>query len=267
MITVIFVIIAIILLFIFIYRINTGENVYKFIVNNVNNVYEKYAPYSFKVVREKVKEFAIMILMITIMSIFSIKVEATTGRINSETVNIRKEPNTDSTIIDQLDKDCKVEILEQENGWYKIKVDEKNITGYVSDKLVETDDDDTTGKQDTATSTAETAEVQPTNNDDTTAEKNIETTEIDTTKVEEIETGAIKYGQDNLNKLNGTCNEINNCLEVDVEFLIKSNYVNTDEENDAGDEIITNNITGEIVNSNKVYIYLENNRVYAEYQE
>ena len=56
MITVIFVIIAIILLFIFIYRINTGENVYKFIVNNVNNVYEKYAPYSFKMVREKVKE-------------------------------------------------------------------------------------------------------------------------------------------------------------------------------------------------------------------
>ena len=56
MITVIFVLIAIILLFIFIYRINTGENVYKFIVNNVNNVYEKYAPYSFKVVREKVKE-------------------------------------------------------------------------------------------------------------------------------------------------------------------------------------------------------------------
>lgn len=56
MITVIFIIIAIILLFIFIYRINTGENVYKFIVNNVNNVYEKYAPYSFKVVREKFKE-------------------------------------------------------------------------------------------------------------------------------------------------------------------------------------------------------------------
>ena len=56
MITVIFIVIAIILLFIFIYRINTGENVYKFIVNNVSNVYEKYAPYSFKVVREKVKE-------------------------------------------------------------------------------------------------------------------------------------------------------------------------------------------------------------------
>ena len=80
---------------------------------------------------KKVKEFAIMILMITIMSILIIKVEATTGKINSETVNMRKEPNTDSTIIEQLDKDCKVEILEQENGWYKIKVNEKNVTGYV----------------------------------------------------------------------------------------------------------------------------------------
>lgn len=120
---------------------------------------------------KKVKEFAIMILMITIMSILSIKVEATTGKINSETVNMRKEPNKDSTIIEQLDKGCKVEILEQENGWYKIKVEEKNITGYVSDKLVETEED--------ATTTAEITEVQPTNNEDTTA--------IDTTKVEETE--------------------------------------------------------------------------------
>ena len=41
---------------------------------------------------KKVKELAIMTLMITIISILSIKVEASTGKINSETVNIRKEP-------------------------------------------------------------------------------------------------------------------------------------------------------------------------------
>ena len=137
---------------------------------------------------KKVKEFAIMILMITIMNILSIKVEATTGKINSETVNMRKEPNTDSTIIEQLDKDCKVEILEQENGWYKIKVNEKNITGYVSDKLVDTDGNDTTANQDSTPTTAETTtEVQPTNNEDTTTETNIETTTVDTTQGEEIE--------------------------------------------------------------------------------
>ena len=38
------------------YRKNTGENVYKFFANGVANVYNKYAPYSFKVVREKTKE-------------------------------------------------------------------------------------------------------------------------------------------------------------------------------------------------------------------
>ena len=91
--------------------------------------------------------------------------------------------------------------------------------------------------------------------------------------VEEIETGAVKYGQDNLNALNTneTCNidgsETRNCIEVTVEFLINSNYIDTDEVDDSEKEIITNNVTGEIVNDNIVFIYLENNRVYAEYQE
>ena len=87
--------------------------------------------------------------------------------------------------------------------------------------------------------------------------------------VEEIETGAVKYGQDNLSRLTSTCNygAISNCLEVTVGFLIERNYVDTDEVDDSEKEIITNNVTGEIVNDNIVYIYLENNRVYAQYQE
>ncbi|MBO5095516.1 MAG: hypothetical protein J6B98_01410 [Bacilli bacterium] len=53
---VIFIIIAVILLFITLYRLNTGANAYKYIINQASSVYEKYAPYSFKMVREKVKE-------------------------------------------------------------------------------------------------------------------------------------------------------------------------------------------------------------------
>ena len=49
-------IIAAILIFVFIYRKNTGTNSYKFIAKTIGNTYEKYAPYSFKVVREKAKE-------------------------------------------------------------------------------------------------------------------------------------------------------------------------------------------------------------------
>ena len=56
------------------------------------------------------------------------------GYISATTVNIRKEPNTSSTILDQLDKKEKIEILSTANGWHKIKVN--GITGYVSASLV-----------------------------------------------------------------------------------------------------------------------------------
>ncbi len=49
-------IIAVILVFIYIYRKNTGDSSYKFINKTIGETYNKYAPYSFKVVREKAKE-------------------------------------------------------------------------------------------------------------------------------------------------------------------------------------------------------------------
>ncbi|MGN1337262.1 MAG: hypothetical protein ACI4WW_02180 [Candidatus Coprovivens sp.] len=42
--------------FVLAYRYNTGDNVYKFFADTVSNVYNTYAPYSFKEVREKTKE-------------------------------------------------------------------------------------------------------------------------------------------------------------------------------------------------------------------
>jgi len=49
-------VIAGILIFTYFYRQNTGNNSYKFLARTVGNTYEKYAPYSFKVVQEKAKE-------------------------------------------------------------------------------------------------------------------------------------------------------------------------------------------------------------------
>ena len=49
------ILLMVIAIFVMSYRKNNGENVYKFIVNQVNTAYNKYAPYSFKEVREKVK--------------------------------------------------------------------------------------------------------------------------------------------------------------------------------------------------------------------
>lgn len=49
------IILLIITIFVITYRQNTGENVGRFIVNSIGNAYNKYAPYSFKEVREKTK--------------------------------------------------------------------------------------------------------------------------------------------------------------------------------------------------------------------
>lgn len=88
---------------------------------------------------KKIKYLAIIILMITILAVLITKVEATTGKVNSETVRLRKEPNTSSTILEQLDKNKEVEILEEEDDWYKVtvKVNGETLTGYISKRLVD----------------------------------------------------------------------------------------------------------------------------------
>lgn len=49
-------IIAAIIIFIYIYRKNIGNASYKFFSKTLQGTYDKYAPYSFKIVREKAKE-------------------------------------------------------------------------------------------------------------------------------------------------------------------------------------------------------------------
>lgn len=51
-----FVLVAFIIIFVYVYRHNNGQNVYKYVAKEASAVYEKYAPYSFKTVRQKVKE-------------------------------------------------------------------------------------------------------------------------------------------------------------------------------------------------------------------
>lgn len=49
----------IIAVFVMAYRMNTGDNVYKFFIDSVSNAYNKFAPYSYKEVREKTKELGV----------------------------------------------------------------------------------------------------------------------------------------------------------------------------------------------------------------
>ena len=54
--SVVFVIVAAIAIFVLIYRSANGENVYKYVSDKTAFIYDKFAPYSFKTIREKVKD-------------------------------------------------------------------------------------------------------------------------------------------------------------------------------------------------------------------
>ena len=54
-----FVLIGLILIFIMTYRNSSGEGVYKFMKQQATVAYDKYAPYSYKVMREKIKELGL----------------------------------------------------------------------------------------------------------------------------------------------------------------------------------------------------------------
>lgn len=132
----------------------------------------------------KIKNLAIIILMITILTILSTKAEATTGKINSETVRLRKEPSTSSTILEQLDKNDEVEILEEEEDWYKVtvKVEGQKITGYVSKSLV--DVENTSAQEEPKTSSSN----ENSNSQETPKEQQpIENEKTTTTTTEEVE--------------------------------------------------------------------------------
>lgn len=54
-----FILIALILIFVMTYRNSSGEGIYKFVKDQSTVVYDKYAPYSYKVMREKIKDLGL----------------------------------------------------------------------------------------------------------------------------------------------------------------------------------------------------------------
>ena len=54
-----FILIGLILIFIITYRNSSGEGVYKFVKDQAHLAYDQYAPYSYKVMREKIKELGL----------------------------------------------------------------------------------------------------------------------------------------------------------------------------------------------------------------
>ncbi len=88
--------------------------------------------------------------------------------VNTETVNLRQEANTTSEIVSKLKLNTTVEVYEELDGWYRVKVEGK--AGYISASLLSdkkqevTSRSSTTPRQNNNTNTNKPAETQSTTN-------------------------------------------------------------------------------------------------------
>lgn len=109
----------------------------------------------------KKAKIGLIILAFIILTI-STKVYATNGKANQETVRMRKEASTESSVVTLISLDEEVEVLSEEGEWYKIKY--KTYTGYVRKDMLDVD-----GK----TETAQNTNSENTNIENTTLQEEI----------------------------------------------------------------------------------------------
>lgn len=117
--------------------------------------------------------YGLLVIIIALL-IFSGIVKATEVEITGDIINLRQEASTDSTIIIQIAKGEKCELIEEEGNWYRIKYGD--YTGYVSKDYAEI----------VADSSSEESNNTESNN--TTQEENSNTEESNTTQEESTTT-------------------------------------------------------------------------------
>ena len=67
------------------------------------------------------KTVAIILLMIILFSMITNVVSAEPGTINTTTVRMRREANTSSDVLQLVGLGTEVEVLGEENGWYRVE--------------------------------------------------------------------------------------------------------------------------------------------------
>lgn len=75
------------------------------------------------------KLIVIAIITLLLILICTTTCKATTAIVNTDTLKLRKEASTDSTVLELLNQGQELDIIEQSGDWYKVKVN--NMTGFV----------------------------------------------------------------------------------------------------------------------------------------
>lgn len=87
--------------------------------------------------RMNIRSIILVMAIIGLASMFFINIcfATSTGKISTETARLREQPNTDSKVLELASYGENVEILEEIDGWYKVKY--QKITGYIRNDLIE----------------------------------------------------------------------------------------------------------------------------------
>lgn len=132
----------------------------------------------------------IFMAIISIASLLFINISfaANTGKVIVETAKLREQANTDSKVLELASQGDEVEILNEEDEWYKVKY--KNITGYLRKDLVQVDNKEaanTNNKNETTNEASENTNENNVTSENTateTTEKNDEQNETEIVKNE-----------------------------------------------------------------------------------
>ena len=87
----------------------------------------------------KRKLFIIFIMIVFIVSVETASLAVIKGTVNTETVRVRKEATTDSSIVKLVSIGDKITVTGESGDWYKVKVDD--VTGYIRKDLLDLDED------------------------------------------------------------------------------------------------------------------------------
>ena len=165
---------------------------------------------------KKIRNIVIVIALYIGIMLIGTKVYATTGVTTNDSTRIRKKASTSSDIVEILMKNAEVEVLSEENGWYKIKYTSSDgeFTGYVRKDLLEV-------KENTQNTEQEKTDSEKT------AEKNDESESEDATKQSDEKESEEKAEQSDENESEETSKN-NNELDTSVntttdEFKLSEN--------------------------------------------
>lgn len=142
---------------------------------------------------KNVLTLGIVAIIITSTSLFfmNTSLAANTAKVTVDTANLRETTNSDSKILDLVNKGESVEVLETKGEWYKVKY--KNITGYLRKDLVQLNNETTkTDNENTTKTNNVTENVQTSKNEENSVNEGSSTAVKVANKLEDIEVDTVE---------------------------------------------------------------------------